>query len=202
LENITNNKQQISNPEEWVDKYGNYLYKIALLRTNNIHQAEDMVQETFMAAFRGKETFKGESTEKTWMVGILKRKIIDHFRKNIKYVGVDQETFEEISGHFQKEGAMKGSWNENAGPGKWDMSPENVLENEEFMQIMQICFGNMPDKLSSVFSLKEIDGWKTEKICKEFDISPSNLWVILHRARLLLRSCLEKKWFKPEMKGI
>lgn len=196
-----NDSEHISNPESWVDKYGNYLYRIAIQRTKDKNLAEDLVQETFMSALKGRHSFQGKSSEKTWMVSILKNKIIDNFRINSKYVGLDNEMFEETFGFFQKEGAMKGNWNTELAPQKWSDSPDDVLESNELLKTLHMCIEKMPKQLSIIFTIKEIDGLNTKEICKEFDISMSNLWVILHRARLLMRSCMEKNWFTSTIKG-
>ena len=100
----------ISNSENWVNDYGDYLYNIALLRVGDVQVAEDMVQETFMAALKAANTFEGKSSERTWFVSILKRKIIDYYRKNRRFVPITQNDETEDLPYFEARGKMKGRW--------------------------------------------------------------------------------------------
>ena len=191
------NEPSLSNPERWVDDYGDYLYRFALLRVHNTHLAEDMVQETFLAALKSAAAFEGRSSEKTWLVGILKRKIIDHYRKNARTTGfADQSGAEDVS-DFQSEGREKGHWKLSAAPSEWGKNPQKFLENKDFNEVLLRCLAYLPRSLAAVFAAREMEGWKSDEICKEFSISTSNLWVMLHRARTQLRKCLDINWFKP-----
>ena len=177
----------LSNSENWVNDYGDYLYSIARLRVGDVRVAEDMVQDTFMAALKAADTFEGKSSERTWFVSILKRKIIDYYRKNSRFVRLTQEDEVTNLPDFQTEGEMKGSWKPEYGPADWGDS--------EFQTALHQCMRDLPQNLAAIFTIREIEGWKTKEICKEFKITPSNLWVMLHRARTLLRHCLERNWF-------
>ncbi len=184
------------NPETWVDLYGNYLYNYAITRVYDQMIAEDLVQDTFYSAVKAIQSFEGRSTIKTWLTSILKRKIIDHYRKNARSKEdaiLDNDTF------FQTEGILKGHWEDEHLPNEWaaDISLE---ENSEFYKVLQSCLANLPDKMAASFTMKEIDDFSTEEICKELDITPSNLWVMIHRAKLKLRKCIERKWFLPDQK--
>jgi len=181
------------NPEKWIDLYCDYLYQYAYFRVNSAELAEDLVQETFLSGYHAKDSFKGNSTEKTWLVTILKNKIIDYYRKNTsgKEVALPDRDY-----HFDWNGPVPGHWNESYAPKKWDTSMEELMENIEFYEILNKCLSKLPVKWAATFSLKVMEELKNEEICKQLGITTSNLWVILHRAKLMLRECLEKNWFE------
>ncbi len=185
----------ILNSENWVNDYGDYLYSIARLRIGDAKAAEDMVQDTFMAALKAADTFKGNSSERTWFVSILKRKIIDYYRKNRRFVRFTPEDDATELPDFQTDGEMRGSWKPEYGPADWGDDPLKLLEESEFQTVLHQCLSELPQNLAAIFTMREIEGWKTKEICKEFEITPSNLWVMLHRARTQLRHCLELNWF-------
>ncbi len=162
--------------------------------------AEDLVQETFVAAIRSVDTFRGDSSEKTWLVAILRNKIIDYYRKKdvlrnaSEYiVGTDEDFtknfFDPANGH----------WLAESSPSSWSESADRSIESAEFEKILQMCIHKMPSKLVPVFVAKFIDDEDADVICKVYGISSSNYWVILHRAKVLIRSCLEKNWFQTKM---
>jgi RNA polymerase sigma-70 factor (ECF subfamily) len=188
----------LSDSENWVNDYGDYLYSIAWHRVGDVQIAEDMVQDTFMSALKAADSFEGKSSERTWFVSILKRKIIDYYRKNQRFVRLTQEDDENQLPDFQKEGEMKGSWKPENGPADWGDNPLKSLEESEFQTVLHQCMSDLPQNLAAIFTIREIEGWKTKEICKEFKITPSNLWVMLHRARTLLRHCLELNWFNTK----
>jgi len=180
-----------SDPEQWLDAHGDYLYRYALKRLRNAEVAEDMVQETFVAALRARERFSGKSSERTWLVGILKHKIIDHIRKStrerpVSDLDLDEDQTEAL---FSKGGHWK------VKPARWSYDPRVVTERSEFRRILQQCIDGLPRRLADVFVLREMDQLETDEVCKELEITPTNLWVILHRARSKLRRCLEINWF-------
>ena len=181
------------NPNLWVDAYADYLYRYAITRVNNSEVAEDLVQETFLAGIKGKESFLGNSNEKTWLTAILRRKIIDHYRKrsnnNQLIVDVPDE-------RFGKYGTMNDHWLDEKAPQEWAIAADHEFENKEFNSILKACIDHLPDNWASCFILRIMEEMKSDEVCKELNISPSNLWVMLHRARLQLRDCLEKGWFK------
>lgn len=184
-------------PSTWINKYGNYLYNFAIARVYDQDAAQDLVQETFYSAVKAKDSFEGRSTEKTWLTSILKRKIIDHYRKNIRK---KEDFILDDNEHFQREGILKGHWEDEYLPMDWAYQESQVLENSEFFKVLQSCLSKIPDKMAATFSMKEIQDYSTEEICKELDITPSNLWVLMHRAKLRLRKCIEKNWFDPDKK--
>lgn len=192
---IKNHIRQNTDTDNWVDEYGDYLYGIAILRVGEAQTAEDIVQDTFMAALKALDSFKGKSTERTWLVSIMKRKIIDFYRKNKRFVYFDLDGEVEALPDFEQTGKQRGTWKPEYTPEDWHENPADLIEKREFQEVLQKCIRNLPENLGAVFSIREIDGWAAEDICKEFKISPSNLWVMLHRARTRLRRCLEKLWF-------
>jgi len=178
-------------PELWLEEYGDYLYRYALLRVHNAKTAEDLVQETFLAALSALNSFSGKSSQKTWLVGILKHKIVDFFRKSSRETAVEDM---ELAASEPAEDAFdaKGHW--RVKPAEWTVSPTAALEQREFFEVLQHCLNGLPERLCRAFTLREMEDMSSEEICKVLDISPTNLWVILHRARNKLKKCLETKW--------
>ena len=150
------------------------------------------MQETMLAAFQAKDNFRGGSTERTWLMSILKRKVIDHYRKKSRNKESSTDNFEMP---FYNEGAKEGGWLEDRAPGEWD--PEKLDEDDDaLMTVLQFCISQLAPRMASTFTLKTLEEISTEEICKDLGISESNLWVLLHRARLQLRECVDNKWFK------
>ena len=178
-------------PETWVDRYGDYLYRFAVARIKDQAVAEDLVQETFLAALRGRKSFKGRSSVKTWLSAILKHKIVDYLRKKYReQVTNDTDTITEtVNGFFHKNGSWK------IRPGKWNMDPSKIYEQREFMDTLFKCLAELPDRQSKAFMLREMEGYSTKEICNALEVSPTNSWVMLYRARMFLRRCLELFWF-------
>jgi RNA polymerase sigma-70 factor (ECF subfamily) len=187
----------LSDPERWVDEHGDYLFKFALMRLRDPLKAEDMVQETFLAALKGGHRFAGRSAEKSWLVGILKNKVCDYFRKAARETTFTDLEFyhEEENNSFVSEGVGQSGWIHELGPQEWRTAGES-LDNELFWKTFRDCAGKLPKTVSAVFNLRELDGMESREICALLQISESNLWVMLHRARMALRRCLETNWFK------
>ena len=186
----------LSDPDRWVDEHGDYLFKFALARLRDETRAEDAVQETFLAALKGGKEFQGRSAEKSWLVGILKNKIYDHFRKSARETSFTDLQFydDEESDRFVNEGLGSGGWLHERAPQEWATAGES-LDNEQFWKTYRNCAGKLPEKINTVFQLREVDGMESKEVCAMLDISESNLWVMLHRARMALRRCLETNWF-------
>ena len=187
----------LSDPEKWVDLHGEYLFKYALMRLRDPAKAEDAVQETFLAALKGGKTFAGRSAEKSWLVGILKNKIFDHYRKASRETSFTDLDFyaDEESDRFVADGLGKGGWIHELGPVEWSSNPGVSFDNEVFWKTFHDCAGKLPKNVSAVFCLREMDDVDSKEICAKLEISESNLWVMLHRARMALRRCLEINWF-------
>src|ERR1051325_11836429 len=189
----------LSDPERWVDEHGDYLFKYALSRLRDPARAEDMVQETFLAALKGGSKFAGRSAEKSWLVGILKNKICDHFRTASRETSfTDMEFYsDEESDRFASQGLRKDAWIHERAPLEW-MDPGASLDSEVFWKTFRDCSNKLPKNVATVFNLREVDGVESKEICALLNISENNLWVMLHRARMALRRCLEVNWFAKE----
>ncbi|MFC1858485.1 sigma-70 family RNA polymerase sigma factor [Thermodesulfobacteriota bacterium] len=185
----------MKNPETWVDEYGDQLYQFAFTRVHDSEIAADLVQETFLAGLKSKDRFEGRSSMRTWLTGILKHKIIDHLRKkNREYPVTDIELYVDTLGEFFDK---SGHW--KTGPAKWIANPSKLYEQQEFLEIFYQCLSGLTSRLADAFKLREIDGLSTDEICKVLSITATNLWVLLHRARMKLRGCLERNWFEKEV---
>lgn len=186
----------LSDPERWVDEHGDYLFKFALMRLRDAARAEDAVQETFLAALKGGKSFAGRSAEKSWLTGILKNKIYDYFRKASRETSFTDLEFyaDEESDRFVADGLGQGGWIHDRAPQDWP-NPGASLDNELFWKTYRDCAGKLPKNVATVFHLREVDGVESREICQMLNISDSNLWVMLHRARMALRRCLETNWF-------
>ena len=184
-------------PGRWLDEHGNYLFKYASFRLRDDTAAEDAVQETFLAALKAYEKFEGRGSERTWLVGILKHKIIDHFRKTQRQapIGEDFDEGPEHKDFFERPDQWTGHWNPNHAPTDWHATPAELIERTDFWKVFHDCLSPLPQRTASAFTLREVDGLKSEEICELLSVSANNLWVMLHRARLHLRNCLEIKWF-------
>lgn len=189
--------RQSSDPEAWLENHGDYLFRYALVRLRDKDIAGDMVQETFLAALKGKNRFKGAASERTWLVGILKHKIIDYFRRisrespfsDLLPPGDRGEDFFDATGKWRKEFAPEAD------------DPMEHLEKKEFWETFEACLSDLPRRLSRVFALREFEEMKGEEICNLLNISATNLSVMLYRARLRLGRCLEIKWFSGKKEG-
>lgn len=188
---------RLSDPERWVEAHGDYLFKYALVRLRDVSKAEDAVQETFLAALKGGRTFEGRSAEKTWLVGILKNKIGDYFRKASRETPFTDLEFyhDEESGSFEPKGVSGGGWARELAPKEWTPEPGAGIDNEAFWKVFNECAAKLPRNISAAFWLREVDDTDSKEICRLLNISESNLWVMLHRARMALRRCLETNWF-------
>ncbi|MEN8138838.1 MAG: sigma-70 family RNA polymerase sigma factor [Bacteroidota bacterium] len=178
-------------PQIWVDEYSDNMFSFAVSRVSKSDVAEDLVQDTFLSALKGKDNFKGNSTEKTWLYSILKRKIIDYYRKaSSKH----ERNFSQMS-PFDDNKDWLGRWKNERVPQSWDNTNDEQFNVEEFSKVLKECVQELPEKYARVFELKTMRGFETEEVCNDLDISSSNLWVILHRSRVQLRECLETNWF-------
>lgn len=188
-----------SDPERWVDEHGDVLYRYALARVRKPEVAQDLVQETFLSAMRGFENFAGLSLIRSWLCGILKHKLCDYYRKAGRETPFTDLEFlaDECSERFVPEGF----WVHMTGPKAWRPGPEEVMERMDFWQTMRDCLAKLPERVATVFMMREMDEVESKEICAILSISENNLWVMLHRARMGLRECLALNWFEnPEVK--
>ncbi|XQU08038.1 sigma-70 family RNA polymerase sigma factor [Halomonas sp. LY9] len=171
------------------------LLAFARLQLRDAAAAEDAVQETLLTAFEKSATFEGRSEFETWVFGILKFKILDqlrHQKKQGRWQPLDDDLNDDTLDRLFE---ANGHWQPNARPSDWGQ-PEQLLENQRFWQVFDACMLALPDNVARIFSLRELMGLSTEEICKETGVSDTNCWVILHRARLRLRECLESGWVR------
>jgi len=193
------------NPVEWIEEYGNYLLRYALCYVRGQEVAEDLVQETFLAALQSQGSFAGKSTEKTWLVGILKHKLIDHYRKTSRYSQLeDNVEINSVKDGFVRTGRWTGFWNPGSEPQGWHLNPACTAERQAFREVLNSCLSQMTPRMAAAFQLREVEQLSTKEICELLGVSERNLWVMLHRARQLLRRCIELKWLtgsKGNMKG-
>lgn len=190
--------KNILNPANWVALYADELYGYAMSKTGKQELAEDMVQDTFLSALNAASAFKGNSSERTWLFTILKNKIADHYRKAStryesnegKLSGRKEDTF--INHFFDKDG----EWQENSIPKDWEIDYKHPLDDAGFQKVLDACLGKLPANWNKVIAQKFMEEKESDEICKELNLSPSNFWVIMHRAKLQLRECVEKNWFK------
>ena len=190
---------QIENPESWVDQYGDFLYHFTLSRIKDPSIAEDLVQETFLAALKARKNFQGRSTARTWLIAILKHKIVDHIRKQVREHTSDKvESMLDATANDPVDSSFNDEGDWRIRPSKWAIDPMKLYEQKEFMDILYQCLGGLPERQAEAFMMREIDGLSTEEICKLLNISATNSWVMLYRARMWLRRCLEKSWLSTE----
>jgi RNA polymerase sigma-70 factor (TIGR02943 family) len=187
----------LTDPDHWVDNYADTLFSYALFRTQDKGVAEELVQETFVAALDARKRFKGDASEKTWLFAILKNKLIDQLRQKYR---VRLQSLENIPEHIQNDFFdERGGWTHK--PEKWRDNPQQNFEQMEFLAVLQECLTQLPARQGDAFRMREFDDIDSKKICKVLGVSPTNYWVILHRARLVIRRCLERNWFGSSLAG-
>jgi RNA polymerase sigma-70 factor (ECF subfamily) len=187
----------VTDPETWVDRHGDVLYRYALLRLRSPDLAADVVQETYVEALRARASFAGRSSERTWLTGILRHKIVDHLRK----VGREPAVQEHVSVESLGESPFdhRGRW--RVGPASWGSEPGRQIEAREFWEVFSQCLSKLPQGVADAFFLRELDDLCADEVQQTLGITPTNLWKRLHRARSLLRQCLESGWFSPRTKA-
>ncbi len=168
------------------------LLKYAQLQLRNPAWAEDAVSETLLAALEKPQAFGGQSQLKTWLVGILKHKLIDQIRRNCREMSSTAEDGTDLDDELFH---PDGHWRE--APQDWG-DPEQALRQIEFIKVLEACVELLPGQQGRLFMMREWLELDTEEICKALAISPTNLWVMLHRARLRLRDCLQLNWFSGQ----
>lgn len=179
--------------DRWVDEHADCLYRFALVRVRIPEAAQDLVQDTFLAAIRSVEKFAGRSSERTWLFSILKNKIVDYYRKIGREIAFTDLEF--CKDEFAEKFVPEGDWIHVDGPQQWKPEAEEVMHRDEFWQIMRACLDKLPQRIADVFMLREMDELPSKEICSKLSISKRNLWVMLHRGRMALRECLERNWF-------
>ena len=186
----------LDDPAVWVDRYGDTMFRFVLSRVGRREAAEDLVQDTFLAAWRARESFDGRSSFSTWLGGILRRKIADYYRRQ----GRDRAVFDvEASDQCGPLFGKNGKWLDATA--HWSDSPDQLAEDVEFWGVMAACMASLPSHLAEAFQLREMEMASPQDVASATGITLKNLSVRLHRARLLLRRCLDQKWFQNASRG-
>jgi RNA polymerase sigma-70 factor, TIGR02943 family len=175
--------------EQWINEYAGMLLAYTVARVNDTGVAEDIVQETFISAWKSRESYNGSASVKNWLFSICKNKIIDYYRKKsrspVQYADADetQQFFNEAD-----------HWKDYTVPKEWHVDYNHPTDNKEFYRVLEFCKQKLQELQQRVFVLKYMEDMDSEDICKILQISSSNYWVLIHRAKLRLRNCLEKNW--------
>lgn len=186
--NVISDKSTIV--KSWVESYSDMMFNWAMQRLPSKELAEDLIQDTFISAFNAFDKFEGKSNVKTWLFSILKNKIADHFRASFKKPTVSGSEF--LDNFFDE----NGSWKPNQRPSNWSVEEGHLLDNPEFSLVLNQCMKHLPEHYFATLQLKFLEEKKAEDICQELNITESNLWQKIHRAKIQLRKCLEEYWFK------
>ena len=184
-------------PTVWVDQYGDYLFAFAFSRVRCEATAEELVQAALLAALAAYDSSAEESSEKSWLTGILKDKIIDHFRQTCPQSDLSRDEADLTPYEYLfADDTWKDHWTAETMPIEWKTTPERELETGEFSAVLKHCLGELPARIANAFTLREMDGVDAPQICEILQVSKDNYRVMLHRARTHLRRCLEYDWFR------
>lgn len=180
-------------PERWLDDHGRVLFRYAYARVRDDDVAEEIVQDTLLAAWRGRRGFAGKSSERTWLVGILKHRLADYWRSAQRRVRAT-ESLEALGAFDALDGARRET-RDYPDAATSRLQPDSDLEQQQFWRVIADCIACLPPGQARAFSLCELDGRETAEICQILGIAPTNLWVMLHRARARMREQLEQRGF-------
>ncbi len=200
-DHLSDTRSKVTNPDRWLNQHGNYLYGFAMARLRDSEFVKDIIQETLLAALQSRHKFAGRCSERTWLVGILKHKIIDHFRQASRRSFIDIDRIENPPGEPGELFKTERNWKRHESvvddfwPSNWCADPVAELEKNEFRKIFARCLSELPPRQAQAFKLREIDALTSANVCGVLNISASNLWVMLHRARMQLRRSLRIHWF-------
>jgi RNA polymerase sigma-70 factor (ECF subfamily) len=175
----------------WLGEHGDYLFRFALSRlSGETELARDLVQDTLLAAWQGRAGFAGRAAVRTWLTGILKHKLIDHIRAQIRERDMHEAAETDPTSDWF---GADGHWQQ--APKAWQANPESLCEDADFRRTLQHCLDALPPQQRHVFVLRELEGEGSEAICKACGVTATHLYVLMHRARMALRACLEFNWF-------
>ncbi len=183
--------------DAWVDAHAEALFRFALTRLRRRQDAEDAVQEALLAAIQARRDFRGDSSERTWLIGILRHKIVDRIRLLAREDACADAADAADAAWWKADGHWAGpvrAWRPAASADE----PAELAERREFWQQVRRCLGTLPERQAQVFILRTMDGVEAEEVCRQTGISAANLWVLLHRARTRLRDCLGSSWFAQD----
>ncbi len=174
-------------PTDWVDEHADALYRFALLRVSDPHVIEDLLQETYLAAYKSQGSFRGEANIRTWLIAILRLKIIDHYRALARDAKKDLAEQERVKQEFRPQALSA-----------WKGDPTRIFESKEFWITFHRCVEKLPATLARAFLMREVDGLDSGEVCQLLGISNSNLAVRVFRARSSMRDCLDIHWFSKD----
>lgn len=189
----------MATPAGWLEAHGDCLYRYAMFRLRDPTAAEDVVRETLLTTQQSVPTSKDNSSERARLIGVLRTKILDHLRR------IDRPREEPTIGikitaydPFKSSGEWIGHWREDMAPTQWQIDSISEQKRNELWESLDRCLSELPSDMSLAFTLREIDGLSSEEVCEALNISRSDLWLLLHRARMRLRNSLEAKWSHDE----
>jgi RNA polymerase sigma-70 factor (ECF subfamily) len=184
----------LPDPETWLEEHGDALYRYAWLHLRDQSAAEDAVQDTLLAALSAWSTFAGKSSVRTWLIGILRHKILDRRRKAGREASESDvgTNIDILRDQFEDHGLWRN------GPQRWGRHPDQALEQREFWDVLRWCLTELPPRMLAAFTARELDGRPGKDVCQDLGLTATNLWTLLHRARTALRKCLETRWFRSE----
>jgi len=188
-----------SDPATWVEAHGDRLFRYALSRIRDESAAEDLIQDTLLTAFKARDKFRGESSERTWMIGILRNKIFEHLSRQSREIPLGPRLEEEEGG--DREGSLfdaTGHWMTASAPADWGGEPQKKAESAEFDSALKDCLDGLTPNVARAFVLREMEGVGHRECAEAMGVPPGRLAVLLYRARLRLRRCLERNLFAPE----
>ena len=186
-------KEEVTAAGDWVAVHGDYLLRFAVSKVRNRDRAEDLVQETFLAAWRARASYSGEASLRTWLTAILNRKIIDHYRQHLREIPTAEPNDDRFGfDPFNR----KGKWKSQ--PRAWAADPASNMSSQEFQAAFAACLAKLPPRWHDTFVLRYLNEASGEEVAKEMGLTSANLWVVLHRARLQMWQCLSKTWFESE----
>ncbi len=190
LEESTGSSASQVDPSTWVERSGDYLFRYANSRLRDVNAAEEVVQETFLAGVRYVSQYAGKGSEQAWLLGILKRKIIDYVRRRVK----DNRATSYEDDHDPSSQLFDAMGNWKPGALKWATDPGQEMEMQELWAVVKNCLTKLPSGQADVFTLSVMEEMDSEQICESLDITPSNFWVRMHRARVGLATCVSSRW--------
>ena len=179
-------------PTKWVDRHGDYLFRYAFGRVRRSEAAEELVQEALLAAWRGRASFRGRASERSWLTAILKRKVIDWLRAAVR----DRKRQEEKADDSWADKLFTSGGRWKRGPDEWASdTPESGIERDEFWTAVAGCTQKLPTRLRDVFVLWHLEEQSSDDVCRAAGVTTNNLWVMLYRARLRMWRCLSRAWY-------
>lgn len=187
---------------QFITELRGQMLKFARLQLRDVHQAEDAVQEALAGALKNADSFARQSALRTWVFSILKYKIADTLRYRQRVIATSELGDEEQQDQAFADALFKtnGHWHRAERPSSWT-GPQGGVQSDHFWRVFDACLNGLPEKQARVFMMREFIELESDEICSQLGLSTSNLHVILYRARLRLRECLENSWFDTPVTG-